>query len=73
MKSEKDPSKLANLEIQQKALKLSANSLYGYLGYKNSRFFSKPIAALITSTGRNITSAKRKAIKKWGIYVWLRS
>jgi hypothetical protein len=26
-----------------------------------------------TITGRNITSAKRKAIKKWGIYVWLRS
>lgn len=23
-----------------------------------------------TITGRNITSAKRKAIKKWGIYVW---
>ena len=33
---------------------MTANSLYGYLGYKNSRFYAKDIAALITSTGRRI-------------------
>ena len=54
LKIEKDTNKKANLEIEQKALKLSANSLYGYLGYKNSRFYAKSIAALITSTGRKI-------------------
>jgi len=54
MKKEKDAFKLSNLEIQQKAIKLSANSLYGYLGYKNSRFYAKTIAALITMKGRNI-------------------
>lgn len=54
LKLEKNINKKANLEIEQKALKLSANSLYGYLGYKNSRFYSKAIAALITSTGRKI-------------------
>lgn len=54
MKKEKDKFKLSMLEIKQKAIKLSANSLYGYLGYKNSRFYAKSIAALITSTGRSI-------------------
>jgi len=54
MKKETDPFKLQNLEIQQKAIKLSANSLYGYLGYKNSRFYAKTIAALITMKGRTI-------------------
>lgn len=54
MKKEKDKTKLAMLEIKQKAVKLSANSLYGYLGYKNSRFYAKTIAALITLTGRSI-------------------
>jgi DNA polymerase alpha subunit A len=54
IKKERDPLKLATLEIKQKAIKLSANSLYGYLGYKNSKYFAKAIAALITLQGRNI-------------------
>lgn len=54
MKNEKNEGKLQNLDIKQKAVKLSANSLYGFLGYKNSRFYVKSIAALITETGRNI-------------------
>jgi len=54
MKYEKDKFKKDLLEIKQKAVKLSANSLYGYLGYKNSRFYAKAIAALITAIGRNI-------------------
>lgn len=63
-KKEKDPFKTSLLEIRQKALKVSANSLYGYLGYKNSRFYAKEIAALITSTGRRILKNAAAIVQK---------
>eukprot|EP00929_Paragymnodinium_shiwhaense_P041782 TRINITY_DN216_c0_g1_i1.p1 TRINITY_DN216_c0_g1~~TRINITY_DN216_c0_g1_i1.p1 ORF type:complete len:1469 (-),score=432.52 TRINITY_DN216_c0_g1_i1:368-4774(-) len=52
MKQEKDEGRLQVLEIRQKAIKLTANSMYGTLGFQNSRFYAKPLAAIITAKGR---------------------
>jgi len=52
LKSAKDESNKKRYDIQQKALKLVANSMYGCLGFEHSRFYCSPIAALITALGR---------------------
>ena len=70
MKKEKDPERKRLLDAKQLALKIMANSLYGYLGFLPARLYLLEIANSITAFGREtITKTKELVEKKFDVEV----
>ena len=52
MATERDAATRGRFDVMQKALKLTANSIYGCLGFESSRFFAQSLAQVVTAQGR---------------------
>lgn len=52
-KSGKETLRAQQLDTRQLAIKLTANSLYGCLGFESSKFFARPLAEMVTYQGRD--------------------
>ncbi len=70
MKKETDPDKKRLLDAKQHALKIMANSLYGYLGFLPARLYLLEIANSITAFGReNILNTKELVERKFPVEI----
>jgi DNA polymerase I len=64
-KLDKSSDEYIRMSARSHALKILANSFYGYLGYARSRWYSRPCAESVTAWGRkHISETIEKAEKK---------
>ncbi|VDP80606.1 unnamed protein product [Echinostoma caproni] len=64
-----DPAQLAQWNTRQAALKLTANSVYGCLGFNASRFCARGLAALVTGLGRAVLMNTRDLVENMNLEV----
>ncbi|ELA41355.1 DNA polymerase (pol2) [Vittaforma corneae ATCC 50505] len=69
LRSAKSPEERMALDIRQRALKLTANSIYGCLGFTGSRFCNFEMAAFITAKGRELLNETKIAAEQLGMKV----
>lgn len=62
--AEKDPEMKKSLDGRQLALKISANSVYGFTGAAGSKLQCIPISQSVTSFGREILCSTKKEIEE---------
>nr|CAH8874292.1 unnamed protein product [Trichobilharzia regenti] len=64
-----DASQRAQWNTRQAALKLTANSVYGCLGFAASRFCARGLAALVTGLGRAVLMSTRDLVENMNLEV----
>jgi len=69
MESAKDKYERRVYEERQKALKILANTFYGYMGWLGARWYSKEGAEAVTAWGRKIISESAEIAKSMGFTV----
>ncbi|VVB51344.1 DNA polymerase [uncultured archaeon] len=69
MKKETDPQKKAIFDVKQTALKLLANSMYGYYGYARARWYNRDCADAITHYGRDYIHKTMRGAQEHGFKV----
>jgi len=69
MKEEADPKKKRFLDVEQQALKVLANSMYGYFGFARARWYSHECAQAIAALGREYIMNTIKIVPQFGFEV----